>query len=556
MDIFIANKGKTTLNERNHFKSQGGEGKIYEKGDTIFKIYHEKSKMIPEKKFKELSVFQMNNIIKPEDLIFNSSNEPIGFTMRSVKKSEPLCKLFTNSFHAEHQIESKQLMHLIDNMVQTITHIHDKKCLLVDLNEFNFLIDKKLSEVYFIDVDSYQTPTYPATAVMPNIRDYSSKDFSILSDWYSFAIIACQILIGIHPFKGSHPDYSKKDLIKRMQNNVSIFNKKSTLPATARDFSLIPSNYLEWFIRLFEQGKRELPPGDTSVKAIRKSMQKIIKTSEKFRIDFITEIAENILNVQMINGYSIFQTADSTYLEKTKCKKSIIVFSNKSNAPVFCSVADEKFEYYSRGKITNINFNANKITLIDEHLFVIYGDKLSAIVFEEFNGTIMPSIKNSFNILPNSTVYKGVLLSEGLGSKYLVIPHFQEGKAKCVSKMIPELNDYQIVDAKRDKNIVVVLGFKQGNYDKLIFKFDENFDSYTWFGSADTNQDINFINLGKVALMIEEDGKIIGFESKSASSSALEIIEDPAVNSRMQLVNLNGKAGLFLENKLYSITRK
>ena len=47
-------------------------------------------------------------------------------------------------------------------------------------------------------VDSYQTAHYPATAIMPSVRDWKVPlhDFSELSDWFSFAIVSFQVFLG------------------------------------------------------------------------------------------------------------------------------------------------------------------------------------------------------------------------------------------------------------------------------------------------------------------------------------------------------------------------
>ena len=68
----------------------------------------------------------------------------------------------------------------------------------------NFLIDRDMQHVLFIDVDSYQTAGFPATAIMDSIRDRHSSTYSAGTDWFSFAILAFQMFVGVHPYRGKH----------------------------------------------------------------------------------------------------------------------------------------------------------------------------------------------------------------------------------------------------------------------------------------------------------------------------------------------------------------
>ena len=48
--------GNTTVSlSNNDFLAKGGEGEVYVKGSTAYKIYTDKSKMIPAGKIQELS---------------------------------------------------------------------------------------------------------------------------------------------------------------------------------------------------------------------------------------------------------------------------------------------------------------------------------------------------------------------------------------------------------------------------------------------------------------------------------------------------------------------
>jgi hypothetical protein len=63
---FVHGKGELRLG-RSDFKAQGGEGAVYVKGSTAYKIYANPTRAIPLAKIDELSALDQPNIIRPLD---------------------------------------------------------------------------------------------------------------------------------------------------------------------------------------------------------------------------------------------------------------------------------------------------------------------------------------------------------------------------------------------------------------------------------------------------------------------------------------------------------
>src|SRR6478736_593639 len=192
--------GKNLMLKQSDYKAAGGEGVVYVKNGNAYKIYHDASKMIAVGKIQELSALTMPNILGPKDIIYHN-NTPVGFVMRYVSDTEFLCKLFTKGFRDKMGVTPDQINHLVKGMQDTLHEIHNKNILVVDYNEMNFLVNRGFDTVYNIDVDSYQTPSYRATAIMESIRDRKVKSgkFTKESDWFSFATVAFQMYMGTHP---------------------------------------------------------------------------------------------------------------------------------------------------------------------------------------------------------------------------------------------------------------------------------------------------------------------------------------------------------------------
>ena len=175
-------------------------------------------------KIKELSAITLPTIIKPQHVVLDNSSKVIGYTMQFVQNKVALCQLFPKPYKQRNNINTTALISISDQLRRGIQHCHEKNILLVDVNELNFIIDdQKYKLVYFIDVDSYQTPSFPATALMESVRDRHSSTFSKNTDWFAFGIVSFQMQIGIHPYKGKH--FQFKTLDERMKANIPVFHK-------------------------------------------------------------------------------------------------------------------------------------------------------------------------------------------------------------------------------------------------------------------------------------------------------------------------------------------
>ena len=176
MKVYVDNKEYTL---KDQYSIAGGEGTVYIQNDIAFKIYHEIKNMIPMGKFKELNAIKKDNVIKPEKLIFDVKNNPIGYTMKPIYNTVQLSRVVTTDYQKKNNISHDKLIDIIKQIQNTIHSIHEEGCLIVDINDSNILIDENL-KVYFIDVDSYQTNNYPATA----LQDYA-KDFKVVNNKFN-----------------------------------------------------------------------------------------------------------------------------------------------------------------------------------------------------------------------------------------------------------------------------------------------------------------------------------------------------------------------------------
>lgn len=552
LKLYLRGKGEIKLNQ-NDFITSGGEGKLYGKGSIIYKIYN--NKKIEEGKVKELQSLNHKNIIIPKNILLDKNNNTVGFSMDWKKDTFPLCKFFTNTFRNANKINDNTIVNLIESIKDTTKFLHSKKCLIVDGNEFNYLVNTHFNDVYFIDVDSYQTPNYPATAIMPNIRDPHSKKFNEMTDWYSFGIIACQLFVGIHPYKGKHPKYKKHEIKKRAQDNISIFNKDTTVPKTMRDFSHIPNNYFHWLVAIFEDGKRLPPPSISGAFSILTIQQSIIENNVDIKL--IKQYDSNILFycdqfVKLKNDIIIIKEVK----HKTSLYEEIIITKKKEQ---IISIKIDKFNKlklsYNYGIEIQLDIFAEDKMIIDDVLYIKSKDKLLEITFEDSYNKVIPIIK-SWSILPNATTfYSGVVYSNILGKPFLLIPI----KGSCHNIQINELEGYKIINAKYNKKICCIIGYKKGKYDLFILRFDSTHISYDYRKVEDISDlSLNFVvkNNGTVVMLIEDNIEVFCNNIKSRGLFDCVKIKNTNLPLPIKLYTDGNRILFTKENQLSTMTMR
>lgn len=531
-------KGRTVNLTNRDFLSQGGEGSVYAQGNRAYKIYTDPAKMIPLGKIQELVGITDNKVIKPEQAVYNSHNKPVGYTMQFVRKTTALCQLFTRSFKEQHKIDVSDVVELVKGMRQTIDHIHQQNILIVDLNEMNFLVDRKFSEVYFIDVDSYQTPSYPATALMESVRDRHSPPgvFNKGTDWLAFAIVTFQLFIGIHPYKGKHPKYKGFD--DRMSRNLSVFSSDVTIPKNCYSFDIIPRNLRAWYEKVFQDTLRIPPPLDLDASVPILVQVQVISGSDNFEVKEMASYAgEKILYYLNVHGAECIVTDKKVYAHGVGIDyNEIPAVGVYGGIPHMVWLEDEKVkikELLTRKEIPN-TLSADSLMTCEGRVYL----KSDGSVLELFINSNNAMIAEVASILPKATkLYPGVAVQNMLG--LWVINTFGESGASPQHRLV-DLKNYKIVDAKYDSGILMIIGTKKGQYDRFIYLITDSSIKFVRKVEDITFTGLNFVVLDTgVCVMINEQEAVEAFSRKYPDK--VKIIDDDTISGSMRLFKKGGK---------------
>lgn len=570
--VKIGNSGVVTLTDKNYLAA-GGEAAIYVANGMAYKLYHDPSnKMLPPKKMQELSLIQNKQVVVPQEIIFDpKSGQPLGYTTRFVDNVEPLLKLFTRTFKDANNIDFQMVNHLVKEIQLVVSDVHSAQCLIVDLNELNILADiKRQITPWFIDTDSYSTPSFKATAIMDSVRDRKVTVFdkkgtmhynpTVESDWFSWSVLAFWLYTNIHPYRGAHANYKPKDKQKQMDDGVSVFHPGVRVPPSTNDFKVIPARHLDWFKRVFLNGERGIPPlPDSSVPLLVPTQVITIQGTDKISVAEVQAYSGPILAIHTIMGVYYVATKSHIYAGKkeigTHNAKRVSICSATDGTPIFAQQDNSNkiiFRDLTKadpiGTATSTDFFQR-----NNAFYTIAHGKLVENIFTSFGGKVIHRVNEVENVsVTSAKVWDGCVIQDLLGKQYLTLPYKQ---GSCFSRNMPVLDGYRIVGAKAEKNVVVVLGEKKGQYDRHIFVFNKkDYSTHSYRKVEDVVYNtINFTVMDNgVCVLLSADDELELF----ATATQVETLPNPPFDSTMKLFATSDGIFFINGNSFHQIRKK
>ena len=486
-NLVVDGMGKVTITDKN-FLGAGGQADVYSSSGKALKIYHDASKMIPMDKFKELNAINSNNVLKPLGVIWEN-NVPVGYSMDLMSGCDPICLLFTKAYMQSNNIDSGEVTAFVGKMHDVVKKVHEANCLIVDLNEMNVLFGGPANmNPHFIDVDSYQTPTYKATAIMDSIRDRKvvNQQWTKMSDWYSFGILAFQMYVNMHPYKGTHPDFSPKDWSERMDKGISCLDKKASLPRFCNPLSNVPPAFLEWFKYIFVENKRSEPPSINSmgVLTIPVNMNIVRDVSAMFTVNIAFTMPEVIKSVFSCIGVEYFVCKNHVYMRNgsplivdISGATKVLLCDSGDTPPIIAVLKNNIASFFMLNGAKIGEISAMNMMYRNGCIYTHFNGKMTENTFTKIGVKILHGVRQACDILDNTIrCYDGVMFQNLLGNIFIALP-YQNGAVAMYA--IPELKGHKVLDAYSAKNICIVIAEKGGEYHRFYFTFEQNWQKYS-----------------------------------------------------------------------------
>ncbi len=288
MNVFWKNN---SIKLPSKFWKEGGEAEIYKiKGyNGLFKIFKQPnhpSFISPEertaarqkigehqKKLIQLPKNLPSKVVRPAELLTNSSGMIVGYAMPFVENSNPLIQYSEKNWRDQGGIDNDTMTKILLGLYDTLFALHRTNVVVGDLNDMNVLVREK--ESYMIDTDSYQfgkffCKTFTQTFVDPLIcikngsELEQKKPHTKATDWYAFAIMVMKTLIFVGPYDGLYKPKDKQKKVSdflRPLTNITVFDDEVKYPKFALPFrEILPDELMQYFYKLFKENHRDIFP--------------------------------------------------------------------------------------------------------------------------------------------------------------------------------------------------------------------------------------------------------------------------------------------------------
>lgn len=395
--------------------ASGGEGTIYELSkDTVLKYYHvgKHTDAIPH--LESLATLP-DCFLKPID-IFSNGSKVLGFSMKYVdfKHYFIFSSFFNKNFCDANNITDDFKIFVLNTIKKHLEDIHSKDIVVGDLNQYNIFFSLK-GEVIFVDVDSYQTPTYPHSGVLlVEIQDFLNP-VSKRADMWSFNILSFWATTYAHPFK-----WVKKNDPSKLEERV-----RSSRSYLTEQGIIIPKLYKKPSIKIEEQ------------------FLDVFNKSRRFFVDYTGQVmAANIqisvpmtsikLSVRLLEGdvLDIYGNTEKVVFKKDVAK--VVQTNVKGNVSI---MGEYRLRSYP-GKTNIMYYDDNSVTgsrtisdvFVDEYLTYFY-DKGVVIVSKhdtlhcfDIDTQLSTVYSNSTPAFSKSFILRDSLIQNFGTKKYLVLP--------------------------------------------------------------------------------------------------------------------------------------
>lgn len=567
--VRLSGRGSLTIRPSDHVAT-GGEGEIFRAGSTIIKLYTDPKKMINDgmvEKIKLLSLIKHKFIVSPKGIVFDDGGRSIGYYMDYVE-GEPFPRIFTNDFRQRESFDDQKASVLVARMREAVQFAHGENAILTDANELNWfmVMNANSPEPRVIDVDSWQIGRWPAKVIMPSIKDWHTKGFNELTDWFAWGIVSFQIYTGIHPYKGTLDGFERGDLERRMKANASVFSSGVRLNRAVRNFSVIPGRLLDWYTATFQSGLRSMPPspfdrGLTTapivlVKHAVVSGSGLLICDKIFSDKGDKAVRVFPCGIVLLESGRLIDLNTKREIGKARSNKCEIILTDKGwfkadydmSRIIFSVINYTNFEETG----LSIRLDIKKIVRYENRIFALTESGLTELVLV---GGLKPilSAGNTWGVMVNSAVwFDGVGVQDAMGASYVIIP-FDDNS--CAQVRVRELDGLRPVVAKAGHRFVSIAAVdKKGQYQKIELSFDGNYTGYRlWQGKVD-DPNINIAILPKgVCATIVKDGELDIFVS---TTGVMSRIQDGQITTEMALTNIGDRVLYIHEGELWSVRMK
>ena len=550
MDIRLPD-GRTLTLSAQQFVAAGGEAEVFAWGSEAFKIYSDVQRVPSQDKLDALAAIQHANVLVPRVRVMDAQScEVVGVMMPYLGDAAPLCAYTTASSWAQHGVVPAQRMGWVASLRKQVVSVHAAGALVVDLSLMNVLVSHSLQEVYLIDVDSYAVDGFPPTAQSESIRDRTVPRGSVSkeTDWFAFAVVAFQVMTGIHPYRGYHP--TLKTLDARMNAQVSVFDASVQVPHVAASFTSIPDQWLDWFRQVFTSGYREQPPEDSVYVVVPRPVPNL-KTSETVKVHLLGEYVSPVLDACMWDSSLIVRTEEGVFLgQRRVCDGPTgrVAFGLAGpGVPVIAFVEHGlvRCTELASGYTHCLSLEATEVASSDSRVYARAGGTL--LELQWFRGPkgwwVVPKTVTQAHPL-TARLHHGVLIQRLLGATYASL---LTERGRAIQCRLPQLDGLDVLEARYQEGVLFARVLEAEDVTIWVFR-TTNMQAISGWKSEKVC--LNFTVLGARVVVSEGDMGTLELFNVSADSSASRTVDIPGIHACGPLFDVGQGVGMIVGSQV------
>lgn len=527
MKLTVDGIGAVTL-RKGDFVGSGGQASVYARRGIAYKVYTDPAHAIPAARIQALSGLTDPRILRPERLLLRRK-APAGYTMRYLPDATPLCATFPRAYRDRHGITAADVQARMVALAQLVHAVHAAGVLIVDLNPMNVLL--KDGKPHLIDVDSWQVEGFPATAIQDGIRDRHAPPgvFSAGTDWFSFAVVCFQAIVGIHPFKGRHP--SVKGLDARMKAGISALDPAVRLPGVCYPLENIPAAWRQWMIDTFHHHRRT-PPPSAPIAAPQHTPTPALAEPTSLVLTERLRARAPIAAAAVIGGRTVVLCGGQVLIDRRPAGPAPAgaVIAACDTHPVLAWIADGRLALRDLDAAAPIAIDlvADQLVAPQGRLVVKSQDAVLAVRLIRMGTRILATTTPLASVLPQATrLLEGLIVQDMLGAAWITVL----SESGTHPMRAPVIDGLEVLAGRLAHRTAVLLVSCAGRFDTIELQFSADFSTVSIERTADVlPQEPQLVSLSGMVVQLQEDGGL-----RLQRGNATRVIEDSSVGADCRL---------------------
>jgi len=445
------------------FVADGGEAVVHAIGDVAYKVFHQP---IDPARLRALTRLHVPGALLPDALLTDDQGRCVGHTMPFLPRSVPWARLLARSYCDRHGIAVPQLLRLVARLRDRVEAVHRAGALVVDLHEGNILLDEHHDRPVLVDTSSWQLPGHPATAIQQGVRDRHSQGFDEGTDWFSFAVVTLHLLLGIHPYRGTHPRV--KGLDERMFQRLSVLCPEVRRPAVCRPDDVVPSRWRRWYRAVLDGDTRGPPPTgplDTITWTPRPS-----PTARRLTLDRLLTAPDEVLEAAEAAGVVAVRTARGVSVgphHYVGPAERVVITPEGDVVAAWRAGGRLHLHDVARAQAVGCQLAADALTVSDGALVVRSGPRLVELRLQRLGERVHALPHLLATVLREATeLFDGLAFENLLGRTHLRLL----SRGRCDTVAVPFLDGTTVLDAHHHAGVVVLLARRDGRTDRWVLR--------------------------------------------------------------------------------------